>query len=73
MQIDKQLAEALRKEGFTYPEIAFRLGCSKAWCAKHLSNIPKGSSDPSKLSVNELQSKTIEILEKAMLDIRQLS
>lgn len=73
MSVDKQMAVSLRNEGFTYPEIAFRLGCSKAWCAKHLSGIPKGSSDLSKLSVSEIQVKTVEILEKAIQDIKNLN
>jgi hypothetical protein len=72
MRVDIETAKALRSEGFTYEEIAFRVGCSKAWCAKHLSSVPKGLSDPSKLSNDELKNETLRILEKAISEIRSL-
>jgi len=72
MRVDLEAAKSLRNEGFTYDEIAFRLGCSKAWCAKHLSNIPKGSLDPTKLSTKELRDETLRILESAIQEIKSL-
>lgn len=37
--IDRKEAVTMRKFGFTYKQIAERLGCSQQWCATHLANI----------------------------------
>lgn len=39
--VDKALAEQLRRDGKTYPEIASILKCSVSWAKQHLSGIPK--------------------------------
>lgn len=39
--VNKTLAEQLRRDGKTYPEIASILNCSVSWAKQHLSNIPK--------------------------------
>lgn len=38
-KVDRNEAVTLRKFGFTYKQIAEKLGCSQQWCATHLSNI----------------------------------
>lgn len=39
--VNKTLAEQLRREGKTYPEIASILKCSVSWAKQHLSGIEK--------------------------------
>lgn len=72
MRIDITEATKLRQEGFSYEDIAFKIGCSKAWCAKHLKGIGKGRATTQKLSSSELRDKTLSILEAAIKDIKAL-
>ncbi len=39
--VDRALAEQLRRDGKTYPEIASMLNCSVSWAKQHLSGIQK--------------------------------
>lgn len=37
--VDKQKAITLRKQGFSYAEIAEQCGCSVSWCKVNLKNV----------------------------------
>lgn len=43
--IDKEKAIELRREGFTYQQIAEDLGCSVQWCKTNLKDIPKNTRE----------------------------
>lgn len=70
--VDKKLAVELRQQGLTYVEIAVRLGCSKEWCAKHLSKVEKGdfSQHPGKGQVTK--ESAIAILREALQKLEAL-
>jgi cyanate lyase len=69
--IDKELAIRLRKDGFSYNQIAGRIGCSKAWCAIHLKGVQRGESEAKRTS-EEVRQETVRILEDALLEIKAL-
>ncbi len=68
---DLEQAKQLRLHGKTFKEISLEMGCSVAWCKKNLANIPQGETknDPVK---NEVKQQVVEILQKALKDIRAL-
>jgi hypothetical protein len=68
---DVEKATELRKHGKTYREISLEMGCSVAWCKKNLVNVEQGvnQNDPVK---NEVKQQAVEILQKALKDIRAL-
>lgn len=73
MKIDKQQAVQLRMDGFSYGEIAERLGCSKGWCALNLKGVQQGVAATGKLSSAEMRQATLDILERAAREVKALT
>lgn len=71
-RVDIEAAKCLRSQGYCYKQIALRLDCSEAWCAKHLKNVPKGVLVTSTVTADEVKANALKILENAMQEIKAL-
>lgn len=69
VKFSKEEALLYRAQGMTYPEIAQVMGCSEAWVKKTLQGQPKGNN---RVAVDGTKIKAIEILEKALAELRGL-
>jgi hypothetical protein len=70
--IDLQKAIELREAGHTYPQIAHKLGISKAWCAANLKGVHKGKLTLTPSSESDYRAQVANILEEMLERVRAL-
>lgn len=61
--VDRNKAEALRREGMTYKQIAETIGCSEIWCKQNLKHVQTAA-----LMTNEQLYQEVKVL---MLEIEK--
>jgi hypothetical protein len=58
MAVDKELAQKLKEQGMSYPEISSEVGCSVDWCKKNLKDIIKNKQEKEVVKEAVLKAKS---------------